>query len=149
MNSFFSLVQQFRTQEEPAYCGLSTLVMVLNTLCVDPKQTWKGVWRWYHEDMLNCCAKIDLIKEAGINIFEFKCLAICNGLNAEVFVNSFAKDSLPAFRRVVKECSEFSSKQRVLVVSYSRQALGQTGDGHFSPIGGSVFLSRFSIACAS
>ena len=27
---------QLRTQDEPAYCGLSSLVMVLNALAVDP-----------------------------------------------------------------------------------------------------------------
>ena len=33
-NVYFPLAEQFRTQEEPAYCGLSTLVMVLNALAV-------------------------------------------------------------------------------------------------------------------
>eukprot|EP01083_Nonionella_stella_P245235 852620_1 len=42
MEAFFRLCEQFRTQDEPAFCGLSTLTMVLNTLCVDPKRVWKG-----------------------------------------------------------------------------------------------------------
>ena len=33
-NIYFPLAEQFRTQDEPAYCGLSTLVMVLNALAV-------------------------------------------------------------------------------------------------------------------
>ena len=33
-NIYFPLAEQFRTQAEPAYCGLSTLVMILNTLSV-------------------------------------------------------------------------------------------------------------------
>lgn len=36
MECYFKLAAQFRTQDEPAYCGLSTLVMVLNSLEVDP-----------------------------------------------------------------------------------------------------------------
>lgn len=36
MQCYFKLAAQFRTQDEPAYCGLSTLVMVLNSLEVDP-----------------------------------------------------------------------------------------------------------------
>ena len=32
MNCYFPLAAQFRTQEEPAFCGLTTLVMVLNAL---------------------------------------------------------------------------------------------------------------------
>ena len=39
MECFFMLAAQFRTQDEPAFCGLSTLVMVLNALCVDPGRT--------------------------------------------------------------------------------------------------------------
>lgn len=137
MKCFFSLIQQYRTQDEPAFCGISTLVMVLNTLCIDPKRVWKGVWRWYHEAMLNCCSPLEEVKKKGIDIFEFKCLAICNGLDPQVFVNSFEEQgSLSKFREAVEECSRVGSSEKVLVVSYSRKAFGQTGDGHFSPIGG-------------
>lgn len=55
MNGFFKLIQQFTTQAEPAFCGVSSLVQVMNALEVDPKRTWKGAWRWYSEDMLDCC----------------------------------------------------------------------------------------------
>ena len=33
-------------QDEPAYCGLASLAMTLNTLNIDPRRTWKGPWRW-------------------------------------------------------------------------------------------------------
>ena len=36
--AFFPLISQFRTQDEPSYCGISTLVMCLNALAVDPGQ---------------------------------------------------------------------------------------------------------------
>ena len=137
MKCFFSLIQQYRTQDEPAFCGISTLVMVLNTLCIDPKRVWKGVWRWYHEKMLNCCSPLEQVKKEGINVFEFKCLATCNGLDPKLFVNSFDDPgSLVKFRQTVLECSKSPSSRKVLVVSYSRKEFGQTGDGHFSPIGG-------------
>lgn len=42
MESYFRLAEQFRTQDEPAFCGLSTLTMVLNALAVDPGRVWKG-----------------------------------------------------------------------------------------------------------
>jgi glutathione gamma-glutamylcysteinyltransferase len=28
--------------------------MVLNALQVDPQKRWKGIWRWYSEDVLHC-----------------------------------------------------------------------------------------------
>ena len=49
MGCFFRLIEQFRTQDEPAFCGLGTLTMVLNALNVDPMRTWKGPWRWFNE----------------------------------------------------------------------------------------------------
>jgi len=42
MEVYFDLAEQFRTQDEPAFCGISTLVMVLNTLQIDPGIIWKG-----------------------------------------------------------------------------------------------------------
>lgn len=78
--SFFSLIQQFTTQSEPSYCGLTTLTLVLNALSVDPKQNWKGAWRWYSEEMLNCCVSLEDVQRTGITLQDFHCLAICQGL---------------------------------------------------------------------
>ena len=41
-------------------CGLSCLSMVLNTLEVDPGRKWKGIWRWFSEEMLSCCAPLSV-----------------------------------------------------------------------------------------
>ncbi|WKX96271.1 hypothetical protein Q1695_012597 [Nippostrongylus brasiliensis] len=62
-NVYFMLASQFRTQDEPAYCGLSTLVMVLNALEVDPGRVWKAPWRFYHETMLDCCVPLENVKK--------------------------------------------------------------------------------------
>lgn len=43
MESYFMLASQFRTQDEPAFCGLSSLVMVLNALSIDPGRAVR-VW---------------------------------------------------------------------------------------------------------
>ncbi|XP_064595456.1 uncharacterized protein LOC135462046 isoform X2 [Liolophura sinensis] len=80
MDCYFKLAAQFRTQDEPAFCGLSTLVMVLNSLSVDPGRVWKGPWRWYHESMLDCCMSLQLVKKQGITFDNFVCLAECNFL---------------------------------------------------------------------
>ncbi|KAK6170159.1 hypothetical protein SNE40_018623 [Patella caerulea] len=130
---YFKLAAQFRTQDEPAFCGLSTLVMVLNALEIDPGQIWKGPWRWYHENMLDCCTPLQIIEQNGINFNQFMCIASCNNLN----VRSTRADDLldvSSFREVVKTYTE--QDEAFVVLSYSRKVLGQTGDGHFSPIGG-------------
>ncbi len=59
-------------------------------------------------------------------------LARCNG--ARVDMVRFGEFTEQQFReQVVSVCS---SGEEHLVVSYSRRALQQTGDGHFSPVGG-------------
>jgi glutathione gamma-glutamylcysteinyltransferase len=74
-------------------------------------------------------------------------LALCQGLATEVhyvdeaFADNNSSPSLEHFRARVREaCVETNdedadaSVERVLIASYSRRALQQTGSGHFSPI---------------
>ncbi|KAL5032442.1 hypothetical protein BDV3_001010 [Batrachochytrium dendrobatidis] len=133
MESYFILSMQFLTQSEPAFCGLSSLCMVLNALEMDPLRTWKGVWRWYDESMLDCCRSLKEIRETGISIAEFVCLAQCNGLTAHLH-RPGGDSTYDNFLKQLKQACQ--SPDIHMVVSYDRKALGQTGTGHFSPIGG-------------
>uniref|UniRef100_A0A061RJX9 glutathione gamma-glutamylcysteinyltransferase n=1 Tax=Tetraselmis sp. GSL018 TaxID=582737 RepID=A0A061RJX9_9CHLO len=132
MECYFPLAEQFTTQAEPAYCGLSTLVMVLNALAVDPRRRWKGIWRWYDENLLDCCVPLEIVQSQGVVMKEWACLARCQGL--EVEEHSYDALSLEDFRAMLLEhCSRDGS---FLVATYSRKELNQIGDGHFSPIAG-------------
>lgn len=133
MEGFFTLAEQFHTQAEPAFCGLGTLVMVLNALEIDPGRTWKGPWRWYAEEHLDCCRSLEDVARDGITLTQLACLARCHGARAQV---SFADGSSPEeLRAAVREAASSSGEPHV-VVAYDRRTLGQTGSGHFSPIGG-------------
>ncbi|VDN55582.1 unnamed protein product [Dracunculus medinensis] len=137
-NIYFKLAAQFLTQEEPAYCGISTLVMVLNALDVDPGKIWKAPWRFYHETMLQCCVPLDIVKIKGITLPQFYCLAKCNRLNVDlhygdISAGDISVNFLTMLREDVKKC--VASDDMILVVSFDRATLGQTGTGHFSPIG--------------
>mmetsp|Transcript_29914 Transcript_29914/g.95638 ORF Transcript_29914/g.95638 Transcript_29914/m.95638 type:complete len:482 (-) Transcript_29914:54-1499(-) len=145
MGGFFRLIEQFHTQDEPAFCGLGTLTMVLNALNVDPGKTWKGPWRWFHEEMLDCCEPIDQIKQTGIIWPKWLCLARCNGAYVDARRADEPDGTLEHFRRLVKQATtqdigcaaeETAGSLKVLVCSYSRKQFLQTGDGHYSPIGG-------------
>ncbi|KAG0051049.1 hypothetical protein BGZ83_004127 [Gryganskiella cystojenkinii] len=130
---YFSLVGNFTTQSEPAYCGPSSLAMVLNSLEVDPQRQWKGAWRWYSDELLECCAPADQVKAKGITFNQFACLSKCH---CDVQVRRANQVSLEQFKLDLENvCSRDDIH---MVVSFSRKALGQTGDGHFSPIGGYV-----------
>lgn len=123
-----------------------SVVLVLNALAVDPGQNWKGPWRWYEEEMLNCCVDLEEIKQAGITLRDFQCLAFCQGLSVDLHYCD-ATSSLEQFRKAVERaCLEEEDDDKenehlggpkileCLVVSYSRKVLEQTGDGHFSPL---------------
>ena len=130
---FFALAEQFHTQAEPAFCGLASLVVVLNALGVDPGRLWKGPWRWFSEELLDCCAPLDRVRERGVSIDELACLARCNG--ADVRVARADEQGVDALRAAVRAASRHS-KGPMVVASYAREALGQSGGGHFSPLGG-------------
>lgn len=103
--------------------------------------------------MLNCCLDLEDVKSTGITLKDFRCLAHCQGLSIDLH---YCDDtSLDDFRLAVqKAClsddndndDEYDSDDgtataqedeplgQVLVISYSRKILGQTGSGHFSPL---------------
>jgi Phytochelatin synthase. len=101
--AFFDLISQYHTQTEPAYCGPSTLVMILNALNVDPRKPWKpdAPWRWYSEEMLNCCIDLETIKKTGITFSTFVCLAKCQGLCADEYYAS--SSTVEEFQRIVEK----------------------------------------------
>lgn len=137
MEAYFPLSSVFATQHDPTFCGLASLSMTLNALAVDPGRHWKGVWRWFSDEMLDCCLPLDLVKEKGTTIDQVACLAVCNG--AKVEVNRTPKAGLTEFREAVKRStSAKGNDQTVVIASYSRPVLNQTGAGHFSPLGGYV-----------
>jgi glutathione gamma-glutamylcysteinyltransferase len=133
MEGYFSLAEQFHTQAEPAFCGLGTLVTVLNALAIDPGRIWKGSWRWYAEELLDCCRPLDEVKKTGVTMPQLTCLARCNG--AAVDERGAERTSLDALRAAVVEASGSAGEPHV-VAAYARPVLGQTGGGHYSPVGG-------------
>lgn len=128
--AFFPLIEQFHTQADPAFCGLGSLVVVLNALGVDPGRLWKGPWRWFSEELLDCCASLERVRANGVTLDELACLARCNGARADVH-----RDHGEADLRAAVHAAASSPLDPALVVAYDRGALGQTGAGHFSPVG--------------
>ena len=90
-------------------------------LQVDPKRVWKGPWRWYHEEMLDCCIPLDIVKQKGITIEQFRCLAVCNTLSAHT-VRATDKVNVEDFRQVrvllcllQKSLTHWSTRQKLVL----------------------------------
>jgi glutathione gamma-glutamylcysteinyltransferase len=131
LEGYFPLAEQFHTQSDPAFCGLGSLVVALNALGIDPGRLWRGPWRWFAEELLDCCVPLTEVQKRGLNIDELACLARCNGAQVELVHGE--PGNLSSFRAAIASAA---AGQGILVVSYDRSALGQTGSGHFSPVGG-------------
>jgi glutathione gamma-glutamylcysteinyltransferase len=151
-NAYFPLSEQFLSQSDPAYCGVATLIMILNAMGIDPKIVWKGAWRWFgSEEMIleKCCINPERVKRAGILMEEFCSLAECQGLRVDLkrpcapsqgdelnpchTMYDFRKDVINATKNPPSS-GDNGAEGAFLVVAYSRSSLGQTGSGHFSPV---------------
>jgi len=156
LESYFPLSEQFKTQDDPAFCGLGALTMVLNALAIDPGRTWKGPWRWFDESMLECCEPLEVVRARGICISKLDCLARCNGATTELKYGDSV--SLEEFREdIMRLTSREPPPEELMIVGYNRQVMGQTGTGHFSPVGGYhggrdmaliMDVARFKCECA-
>lgn len=150
MENYFELSEQYVTQARPEDCAVSSLVMILNSLGIDPEKKWKGPWRWFSEDLLSC---VDPLAD-GFSLHQFLQLAVCNKAWAMGYYSSLQQvpkkedfqcgvhcsslnyriASLDTFRiATIAACRQ---PKFFLTMNYSRKALSQTGEGHYSPIAG-------------
>jgi glutathione gamma-glutamylcysteinyltransferase len=88
-------------------------------------------WRWFSDEMLDCCAPLDKIRETGMTFAEVVSAGRCNGLNVKDKIAD--KTTYEQFISDLKLVT--SSTNLHMITSFSRGSLSQTGDGHFSPIG--------------
>jgi glutathione gamma-glutamylcysteinyltransferase len=109
--------------------------MALNALLIDPQRVYDGVWRWFNEEMLDCCEPLDKVRVEGICLEKVACLARCNGANVRLHFGT--ESDLENFRKDIQLACKVPDhdNRNVMVVSYSRESLKQVGIGHFSPIG--------------
>lgn len=128
--NFFPLITNFASQSDVAMCGPASLAMVLNALRLDPQKTWKAPWRWWSDEMFACCeGSLREMKQTGMTLQFFDRIARSQ---PGIKVLTKSPESLVEFEAALKQAAQ--EKNTHLIVSFSREALGQTGIGHFSPI---------------
>ena len=130
--AFFPLVSQYQTQSHPAFCGLTTLAIMLNTLKIDPGRVWMKPWRWFTESLLDCCLDLNSAKTDGITIDQLAQTAVCNGADVRIIRSCSVHEALHLILRCVRNQTE--GQEEYIAASYDRPSLNQTGQGHFSPI---------------
>eukprot|EP01062_Namystynia_karyoxenos_P030515 TRINITY_DN22790_c0_g1_i2.p1 TRINITY_DN22790_c0_g1~~TRINITY_DN22790_c0_g1_i2.p1 ORF type:complete len:291 (+),score=65.11 TRINITY_DN22790_c0_g1_i2:86-874(+) len=124
---YFRLNEEFHTQREPAFCGLGSLVMVLNA--------WRTPTQApVTESSLQCSVPLDEVKVRGLTFDELCRTARANGAVVEAF-RAEPPQTADMLREHIAGASEQAAPP-LLILSWKRAALEQTGEGHFSPVAG-------------
>ena len=139
---YLPLSLEFVTQDNLAYCGVATLVMILNALDIEapvaPNHQIPGLvsYRFFTQENVfdnektHDVIKPELIARQGMTLKEL------GGLfqSYPVVVQTFHGEevSLAQFRKLAVQNLQESGN--FLIVNYSRKSLGQKGGGHISPI---------------
>lgn len=134
--AYWPLSIQFVTQKNQAYCGVASMVMVLNALEV-PAPPTPGIapFTTFTQDNVLGPDTERILPQAvlmghGMTLDQFGAIARTHGVQAEVH---HAEDgSLDEFRKLASQA--LAARGSHVVVNYVRRALGQEQGGHISPL---------------
>jgi hypothetical protein len=134
---YWDLSTQFVTQINQAYCGVASMVMVLNSLDIPapsaPQYTPYNVFTQEHffdNPATQQVLSSDVVARQGMTLDELGGLLTSYSVNAQVYHS--ADTTLDEFRRLV--VANLDEPNNFVLVNYLRSAIGQERGGHISPI---------------
>lgn len=136
LQSYWPLSIQFVTQKNQAFCGVASIVMVLNALGVpapttpefDPYKTFtqENVFTPATEKVL----PQETLREIGMTLDQMGGFIQTYGVKAEI--HHASGSSVEEFRTLAKEY--LGTPNRHVIVNYLRKSIGQEKGGHISPL---------------
>ncbi len=134
--AYWPLSIQFVTQKNQAYCGVASLVMVLNALGVPAPTTpeFEPFKTFTQDNLLNSDTEKVLPKEvlAKIGMTLDQIGGILNSYLVKADVHHAADTSLDEFRTQATQA--LNSPNQYVIVNYLRRTIGQERGGHISPL---------------
>ena len=134
--AYWPLSIQFVTQKNQAYCGVASLVMVLNALGVPAPSTpeFEPFKTFTQDNLLNEKTEKVLPKEvlAKIGMTLDQIGGILESYLVTADVRHAADISLDEFRKLATEA--LNTPNRYVIVNYLRRTIGQERGGHISPL---------------
>ena len=134
---FFPLSMQFITQNTQSFCGVATLVMVLNSLGIPAPETpqYKPFRVFTQENFFNneAARKVippEKVLRQGITLEELGGLLTSYGVKTQVY--HAGNTSLEEFRKLTAE--NLKQPGNFVLVNYLRREIGQERGGHISPL---------------
>ncbi len=134
--AYFPLASNFLTQKTQAYCGVASIVMVLNALGVPaPPVPEYAPYRTFTQDnVLNdqtdAVLPRDVLARRGMTLDQIGGILATQPVKAEVHHASMS--SVDVFRKLAS--SYLGQPGHFVIVNYLRKAIGEQIGGHISPL---------------
>ena len=134
--TFFSIADNFVTQKTQSYCGVASIVMVLNAAGVPAPTTPE--YQPYHvftqdnvlDERTDAVLPREVLARQGMTVDQLGGLLALHPLAIEV--HHAADGGLDAFRAAARDY--LAAKDHFVIVNYLRKVLGQQTGGHISPL---------------
>lgn len=134
---YFKLATYLESEQILTFCGPATIAAVLNSLDIKrpvPQKLYP--WGLFTQDTIftpeNQAVKpYPMVEHEGLVLEQLT--AFFNNLGVKAEMHHADTIDEAKLRQVIKETLADPNKR--LVINYTRKAIGQTGDGHISPIG--------------
>lgn len=135
---FFKLLRFFNSQENMAYCGVASSVMILNSLPVEkPTGEPFGAYPFFTQENFFTPKNVSIKLASEVSKSGMSLSQLTGFLNSHTGVSAakeYASESeLSVFRS--KVVNALSADDMRVLVNYPRGVLGQVGGGHISPLG--------------
>jgi hypothetical protein len=134
---FFPLSMQFTTQSNQAYCGVASMVMVLNGLQIPaPEAPQYKPYRiftqenFFSNDNTKKVLTPEVVSRQGMTLDQLGQLLASYGVKVNVY--HAADTSLEQFRK--QAAANLKEPENFVLVNYLRKEIGQEKGGHISPL---------------
>ena len=134
--SYFPLASNFLTQENQAFCGVASIVMVLNALQLPAPTTpeFEPYHTFTQANFLDVRTEAilpqEVLRKQGMTLDQIGGLLSIHPVN--VAVRHAAESTLDVFRAEARD--HLSKPDHFVIVNYLRAAIGQERGGHISPL---------------
>ena len=134
--AYFPLASNFLTQKTQAYCGVASIVMVLNALGVPaPPVPEYAPYRTFTQDNVltpetDAVLPRDVLARQGMTLDQIGGILATQPVKAEV--HHASDSSVDEFRKLAG--AYLGEPGHFVIVNYLRKALGEQTGGHISPL---------------
>src|SRR5271154_2061112 len=134
--AYFPLASNFLTQKTQSYCGVASIVMVLNALGVPaPAVPEYAPYRTFTQDNLlteqtDAVLPRDVLARQGMTLDQIGGILATQPVKAEI--HHASESSVDEFRTLAS--AYLGQPGHFVIVNYSRKAIGEQPGGHISPL---------------